>query len=509
MPDGCRSAAGWSRACSWLGCAGWFWPAWGCSRRRIYRSARCFARCRSRLSSARPRFQGTPRAGMPDPEAGLPRPARSSPGGRGRIARRRGRARPHLTPSPAGRATPPSPEATHRTPRRPPRHRAHRLRRASRRRPPPRPRTGTAQTLRASGATSRPRPRVGRRPPADLRARHPATTQPGRRVMAAPRPESGKRTRVPRRIWSPPGHWRLLALCLFVVLVVLTFQGISAHTIGATAEPHDGSGAPAPLAHARPLLAARGDRLVSVERPPGRRVALTFDDGPDPRWTPRIAAVLRAAHVPGTFFVVGSQAARHPGLVRQLVRQGVQPLHAAVVVGQRPGTRPGPTRRPALVRRSRGLRQPGLAAPRGAVDRRARHPTRNDGRRDHASRRRGRPRADRGGRARAHTAPASARVSLRSPRRARRALAGLCRSGGVGLRARTGRSVRAQRPSGLHHDRGLLGICESNVWLWHHKHLEVRKVKLIVALAIADLAAARQRHQPVAAGFVQCHAPRR
>jgi cellulose synthase/poly-beta-1,6-N-acetylglucosamine synthase-like glycosyltransferase/peptidoglycan/xylan/chitin deacetylase (PgdA/CDA1 family) len=107
-----------------------------------------------------------------------------------------------------------------------------------------------------------------------------------------------------------------------VILVVLAFEGVSAQTIGGTSETHDRSGAPAPLAKSRPLLAARGDRLASVQPPPGRRIALTFDDGPDPRWTPRIAAVLRAAHVPGTFFVVGSQAARHPDIVRGLVRGG-------------------------------------------------------------------------------------------------------------------------------------------------------------------------------------------
>jgi cellulose synthase/poly-beta-1,6-N-acetylglucosamine synthase-like glycosyltransferase/peptidoglycan/xylan/chitin deacetylase (PgdA/CDA1 family) len=113
-----------------------------------------------------------------------------------------------------------------------------------------------------------------------------------------------------------------LAFCALVVFVVLAFEGISAHTIGATSEPHEPPGAAAPLAHSRPLLAARGGRLVAVEPPPGRRIALTFDDGPDPRWTPEIAAVLKAAHVPATFFVVGSQAARHPDIVRELVRDG-------------------------------------------------------------------------------------------------------------------------------------------------------------------------------------------
>jgi len=62
--------------------------------------------------------------------------------------------------------------------------------------------------------------------------------------------------------------------------------------------------------------------LVSSQPPPGRRIALTFDDGPDPAWTPKIAAILRREHVPATFFVVGSEAARHPDLIRLLVRDG-------------------------------------------------------------------------------------------------------------------------------------------------------------------------------------------
>jgi cellulose synthase/poly-beta-1,6-N-acetylglucosamine synthase-like glycosyltransferase/peptidoglycan/xylan/chitin deacetylase (PgdA/CDA1 family) len=158
--------------------------------------------------------------------------------------------------------------------------------------------------------------------------------------MARRRPAERPRSRVPRRIWSPPGHWRLLSFCALVVLVVLTFEGISAHTIGATSEPHENPSAAAPLARARPILAARGDRLVAVQPPPGRRIALTFDDGPDPRWTPRIAAVLRAAGVPGTFFVVGSQASRHPGIVRRLVRDGNELgdhtfTHSALTTGPR------------------------------------------------------------------------------------------------------------------------------------------------------------------------------
>ncbi|HEV7687593.1 MAG TPA: polysaccharide deacetylase family protein, partial [Acidimicrobiia bacterium] len=51
-------------------------------------------------------------------------------------------------------------------------------------------------------------------------------------------------------------------------------------------------------------------------------VALTFDDGPDPQWTPRILDILRREHVPGTFFVVGTEAQRYPALVRAEVADG-------------------------------------------------------------------------------------------------------------------------------------------------------------------------------------------
>ncbi|MDO7836804.1 glycosyltransferase [Sphingobium sp. HBC34] len=53
-----------------------------------------------------------------------------------------------------------------------------------------------------------------------------------------------------------------------------------------------------------------------------KQVALTFDDGPDPVWTPPILDILKAAHVPATFFVIGENAMMHPGLLRRIVAQG-------------------------------------------------------------------------------------------------------------------------------------------------------------------------------------------
>jgi peptidoglycan/xylan/chitin deacetylase (PgdA/CDA1 family) len=55
-----------------------------------------------------------------------------------------------------------------------------------------------------------------------------------------------------------------------------------------------------------------------------QEVALTFDDGPDPRWTPQILDQLRAAHVTATFCLIGKQAKRYPELVARIVREGHQ-----------------------------------------------------------------------------------------------------------------------------------------------------------------------------------------
>jgi peptidoglycan/xylan/chitin deacetylase (PgdA/CDA1 family) len=51
-------------------------------------------------------------------------------------------------------------------------------------------------------------------------------------------------------------------------------------------------------------------------------VALTFDDGPDPQYTPRCLEILKAHDVHATFFLVGRKAKMHPELVRQILAEG-------------------------------------------------------------------------------------------------------------------------------------------------------------------------------------------
>jgi peptidoglycan-N-acetylglucosamine deacetylase len=61
---------------------------------------------------------------------------------------------------------------------------------------------------------------------------------------------------------------------------------------------------------------------IVAARTAERRIALTFDDGPDPATTPAILDVLARHGMRATFFLVGERAARHPDLVRRIAGEG-------------------------------------------------------------------------------------------------------------------------------------------------------------------------------------------
>jgi peptidoglycan/xylan/chitin deacetylase (PgdA/CDA1 family) len=86
------------------------------------------------------------------------------------------------------------------------------------------------------------------------------------------------------------------------------------------------------------VRAALIDAIAGIRRsldPSLGAVALTFDDGPDPTFTPRVLDALDAHGVRATFFLVGSQARRHPELVRRIASAG----HA---IGSHSATHPDP-----------------------------------------------------------------------------------------------------------------------------------------------------------------------
>ena len=51
-------------------------------------------------------------------------------------------------------------------------------------------------------------------------------------------------------------------------------------------------------------------------------LALTFDDGPDPVWTPRVLDALAACGARATFFPIAPRAERHPALIARMLADG-------------------------------------------------------------------------------------------------------------------------------------------------------------------------------------------
>lgn len=52
-----------------------------------------------------------------------------------------------------------------------------------------------------------------------------------------------------------------------------------------------------------------------------KKIAFTFDDGPNPQYTDRLLKILNEYHVPATFFVVGKQVERYPQLLRKIFQE--------------------------------------------------------------------------------------------------------------------------------------------------------------------------------------------
>lgn len=63
-----------------------------------------------------------------------------------------------------------------------------------------------------------------------------------------------------------------------------------------------------------------GDTLIAPTRP--QAIALTFDDGPNPAWTPRLLDILAQKNVKATFFLVGKYAEQEPYLTRYIADAG-------------------------------------------------------------------------------------------------------------------------------------------------------------------------------------------
>lgn len=109
-----------------------------------------------------------------------------------------------------------------------------------------------------------------------------------------------------------------------LLAVMLVVAGMASSEVANDALARDPVGAttvPASVHEGGSVIDPTSGAPVSMDVP-DHTIALTFDDGPDPRWTPEVLAVLHKHQVPGTFFVVGSMAARHPELVAAIHDSG-------------------------------------------------------------------------------------------------------------------------------------------------------------------------------------------
>lgn len=124
-----------------------------------------------------------------------------------------------------------------------------------------------------------------------------------------------------RRRGIGPSDLAVLLACVLAVLLAGPGPERPGGHQGAAAPDAAASGPVTGRLAAVPVLDADGvqRRLAATDGP---TVALTFDDGPDPRWTPTVLDLLRRHRVRATFCLVGQHVAEHPELVRRIAAEG-------------------------------------------------------------------------------------------------------------------------------------------------------------------------------------------
>ncbi|MGY5008786.1 bifunctional polysaccharide deacetylase/glycosyltransferase family 2 protein [Streptomyces sp. 900105755] len=149
--------------------------------------------------------------------------------------------------------------------------------------------------------------------------------------MTTPTSARGRR-RAPTRIERAAGRAAalqkprvILALLLLLALTcVMLLDGYLRAEVGGDQRVRTGASSskvPDKVLDGGPILTFRGGQAITVSVP-SKTIALTFDDGPNPTYTPQVLKILKQYDVPATFFLVGSMVSRYPGIVKTMVRQG-------------------------------------------------------------------------------------------------------------------------------------------------------------------------------------------
>ncbi|MDQ1019160.1 glycosyltransferase [Streptomyces afghaniensis] len=138
-----------------------------------------------------------------------------------------------------------------------------------------------------------------------------------RRPGPEPRARGGSRRRLPLRLLLP-----LLVLVALTAMLMLRgyvhSEILADHRVRPPAATDQ---VPEKIMNGGPVIDTRSGRTESL-RVPDRRLVLTFDDGPDPVWTPKVLDVLEKHDAHAVFFVTGTMASRYPDLVRRMVAEG-------------------------------------------------------------------------------------------------------------------------------------------------------------------------------------------
>jgi cellulose synthase/poly-beta-1,6-N-acetylglucosamine synthase-like glycosyltransferase/peptidoglycan/xylan/chitin deacetylase (PgdA/CDA1 family) len=124
-----------------------------------------------------------------------------------------------------------------------------------------------------------------------------------------------------RRRPPPRAHWLLLSVVFGTVVSLLVLHAVLGARQNDPGPDGPAAGVPSVVQAGGPVIDA-GRQPATTARARDKTIALTFDDGPDPAWTPAILDVLQRYHARATFFVVGSRVAEHPGLAGEIVARG-------------------------------------------------------------------------------------------------------------------------------------------------------------------------------------------
>lgn len=122
-----------------------------------------------------------------------------------------------------------------------------------------------------------------------------------------------------------PMRYLLPSLFLVALLVMLMLRGYVHSEILAdhrVRPPAPSDLVPEDILGGGPVIDARTPGAPKALSVPDRNLVLTFDDGPDPVWTPKVLDKLKQYDAHAVFFVTGTMASRHPDLVQRMVSEG-------------------------------------------------------------------------------------------------------------------------------------------------------------------------------------------